>query len=144
MDTDGVTRVFATDKRDKKPVEMCTNAILLNQDCKRLTKSLSSGPYILLAHAIELLLKAYLHKQGESLDDLRKSYGHDLVELLKDARGRGLTVSDPEADNFIYRLNTALEKAALRYEFYFSDLPMVDRLAKFSETLAKDVKQTLE
>jgi hypothetical protein len=142
MSDNSVPGFGAAGEKDLKPAEMCANAILLIRDCKRLDKVESSGAYILLSHAIELLLKAYLHKQGGALDGLPKKYRHGMVELLNEARAKGLGVSDQEADSFISRLDLALDRASLRYEFYFQDLPGVDRLLKFSDALANDVNRT--
>lgn len=48
-----------------------------------------SAAYYLLAHSAELLLKAYLHKCGESIGDLKK-LSHDLEKLASRAREVGL------------------------------------------------------
>jgi hypothetical protein len=44
-----------------------------------------TGEYILTFHALELALKAFLAKSGVTNDELRKTYGHNLVELYKEA-----------------------------------------------------------
>lgn len=50
--------------------------------------------YVLLYHAVELALKAYLLRQGMSEEVLRsKKFGHNLKKLLKEAVRRGLTLS---------------------------------------------------
>lgn len=46
--------------------------------------------YFLVGHAAELLLKSFLFSHGDTIDDLRKRYGHDLGRLVKRARIRGL------------------------------------------------------
>lgn len=46
--------------------------------------------FYLLGHAAELLLKSFLFKRGDKIDDLRKRYGHDLKLLIKRARIKGL------------------------------------------------------
>ena len=38
----------------------------------------STPEYVLILHAIELALKAFLAKQGFTANKLRKEYGHDL------------------------------------------------------------------
>ncbi|MBY3043701.1 hypothetical protein [Rhizobium leguminosarum] len=42
----------------------------------------------LLAHGIELLLKYHLLADGKSPDDVRRSFGHDLVKLWNDEANR--------------------------------------------------------
>lgn len=142
-DDDGVFRAYATDKTDKKPDEMRMNASLLIRDAAMLTQPGSSGAYILLAHAIELLLKAYLHKMGKSLSDLQRQYSHHIDKLLRDAKAQGLVVSDAETDNYSDRLAAAIDKAALRYDFSFANLPMTERLVRCAKSLERDVNATL-
>ncbi len=50
--------------------------------------------YFLFCHAIEVALKAYLIKTGDSVDDVKSKYGHDLVRLLRSCRKRGLAITD--------------------------------------------------
>lgn len=47
-------------------------------------------PYYLFCRALELVLKAFLLTKGESLDALKKRYGHDLVALWSRAKECGL------------------------------------------------------
>jgi hypothetical protein len=37
--------------------------------------------FYLLGHAAELLLKSFLHKNGESIVDIKNKYGHNLTKL---------------------------------------------------------------
>jgi hypothetical protein len=46
--------------------------------------------YFLVGHAAELLLKSFLFNHGDTIDDLRKRYGHNLNLLVKRARIKGL------------------------------------------------------
>ena len=49
--------------------------------------------YVLLYHAVEMVLKAYLLRQGISEKILgSKEFGHDLKKLLNEAVTRGLTL----------------------------------------------------
>ncbi len=48
----------------------------------------------LLGHAAELLLKSLLCTYGVPIEDLKKKYGHNLSNLMKEARKRGLLTSD--------------------------------------------------
>jgi hypothetical protein len=56
----------------------------------------------LLGHAAELLLKSFLFKRGDKIDDLRKRYGHNLKFLLRRARIKGLPlkISTEHLQNF--------------------------------------------
>ena len=49
--------------------------------------------YYLIGHAAELFLKAYLFRNGESIETLKDS-GHDLAKLLKNAKQKGLAWVD--------------------------------------------------
>ena len=46
--------------------------------------------YYLAGHAGELLLKSFLFKNGVPIEDLAKRYGHNLKNLVKTSRLRGL------------------------------------------------------
>ena len=48
-----------------------------------------SATYYLLGHSAELMLKAYLYKHGQTINDLRK-INHDLEKLVTRAREKGL------------------------------------------------------
>jgi hypothetical protein len=140
-DDSGITRIFISDGSPKaKALEMYTNAGLFISDADRLLMLPSAGPYVLLAHAIELLLKAYLHSTGIPLDDLRKRFSHKLDELQAETERVGLVISDPDANDLTTRLAVSLEKAALRYDFNFQNLPMHGRLIAFARSLQSDVK----
>jgi hypothetical protein len=54
--------------------------------------------YFLFCHAIEVALKAFLIKTGDSVDDVKSKYGHDLVRLLRSCRKRGLAITDRDVD----------------------------------------------
>jgi hypothetical protein len=49
----------------------------------------SSATYYLLGHSAELMLKAFLHKHGQTISNLRK-VNHDLEKLASLAREAGL------------------------------------------------------
>lgn len=49
----------------------------------------SSATYYLLGHSAELMLKAFLHKHGQTISDLRR-LNHDLEKLASLAREAGL------------------------------------------------------
>lgn len=50
----------------------------------------SSATYYLLGHCAELMLKAYLFKRGQTINDLRK-INHNLAALVSRAREAGLS-----------------------------------------------------
>lgn len=45
---------------------------------------------MIYAHAIELLMKAFMRKAGVSNQQLRRKYGHNLPRLWKDCRNAGM------------------------------------------------------
>jgi hypothetical protein len=59
----------------------------------------SAGEYILIAHALELSLKAFLARHELPEEELRKQYGHDLDRLYDAAVERGLALPSITAVN---------------------------------------------
>ena len=55
---------------------------------------LDYAKYFLFCHAIEVSLKAFLVHIAYDEDKLRREFGHDLARLLREAKARGLTISD--------------------------------------------------
>ncbi len=53
---------------------------------------------LLLAHAIELYLKAYLRLRGMGVDELKGRFGHDFNKLVDEASERGLSLADEDED----------------------------------------------
>ena len=53
---------------------------------------------LLLAHAIELYLKAFLRLRGLGIDEVRNSFGHDFKKLVDEAASRGLDLMDEDMD----------------------------------------------
>lgn len=87
----------------------------------------STGQYILTFHALELALKAYLAKIGLSDKALRHSpFRHNLTNLYSAACEQGLSISVPQAKEFIEWMNCYHDKRSLiRYEFTGKrELPM--------------------
>jgi hypothetical protein len=98
------------------PAGLCEGFCFLAQAClvdaKKLDKLdngwASPGEYILIAHALELSLKAFLAKNGLTEEELRtKPYRHDLDRLYDDADGCfGLNLpSIPQAKHIIAWVN---------------------------------------
>jgi len=53
---------------------------------------------LLLAHAIELHLKAYLRLRGLVIEEVKSSFGHDFKMLVDEAASRGLSLMDEDMD----------------------------------------------
>jgi len=53
---------------------------------------------LLMAHAIELYLKAFLRMNGLSAEEAKHSFGHDFEKLMKAACDRGLPLTDEDKD----------------------------------------------
>jgi HEPN domain-containing protein len=53
---------------------------------------------LLLAHAIELYLKAFLRLRGVGIEEVRTSFGHDFKKLVDEASSRGLSLGKEEID----------------------------------------------
>jgi hypothetical protein len=53
---------------------------------------------LLLAHAIELYLKAFLRLRGVGIDEVKNSFGHDFKKLVDEASSRGLSLGEEEID----------------------------------------------
>jgi hypothetical protein len=53
---------------------------------------------LLLAHAVELYIKAFLRLKGLGVKDLKTSFGHDFRSLVEEAQARGLQFDDGDKD----------------------------------------------
>jgi HEPN domain-containing protein len=53
---------------------------------------------LLLAHAIELYLKAFLRLRGIGTEEVKSSFGHDFKKLVDEASSRGLALGNEEND----------------------------------------------
>jgi hypothetical protein len=77
-----------------------------------------TGQYVITFHAIELGIKAFLIGKGYTEESLRsKPFGHDLVQLCKAAKAKGLVLATPNADELIEWINEWHVTAWIRYEF---------------------------
>ena len=63
---------------------------VLNQHLTNDSKPPGIVVYFLYGRGIELYLKAFLVARGNTAGDIRKAYGHNLAQLLKEARRRKL------------------------------------------------------
>lgn len=142
-----VTRAIITDDTPMGlSLEFKTHAVVLLNDVEQIQGNMhSSGPYILLAHAIELLLKAYL-KGVVALKPRpkKKDLGHDIDRLLEEAKAEGLKLSDADTDEFVRRLAMAIKDAQLRYVFAFADLPPPMDGLRVARALAADVSSIVK
>ena len=74
-------------------------------------------PYMLLAHSLELALKAYLRTRGATLDELRL-LGHSLPDLHREALDRSIGRLWPQAAELLPTLellDAANHRQGLRY-----------------------------
>ena len=78
---------FAFTGLDALPDEFSLGAQICLDGAEKLATTSIPTPatYILAFHAMELVLKAYLAKEGVSERTLRKKYGHNLVKLYDKA-----------------------------------------------------------
>ncbi|MGA2411417.1 MAG: hypothetical protein ABSG46_13635 [Candidatus Binataceae bacterium] len=77
-----------------------------------------SPQYVLLFHAIELGLKAFIIKHGIDTLVLKKQYGHDLIGLYEAAKSRGMRLAVSNVDRDILWINEWHgDSASIRYEF---------------------------
>lgn len=137
-----VTRTIITDDSPMSgPIEMKANATLILNDVELIQQNMhSAGPYILVAHAIELLLKAY-SKGIAAIKKRRKpeNLSHNLKNALDMAIKDGLIVSDPDTEEVVNVLSDAVEDAKLRYIFSFQDLPPASDCLRVARALRKDI-----
>jgi hypothetical protein len=51
---------------------------------------------LLLAHSVELYIKAFLRLQGLSVNDLKTGFGHDFRTLVEEVQAHGLHFGDDD------------------------------------------------
>ena len=98
-----------------------------------------SATYYLLGHAAELMLKAFLYKRGQKIDDLKK-INHDLEKLVSRARELGL----PEKVqlNQILDLSGTYKEKGFEYRTRrWKKFPSIDLLTEEIEKLQSAVFQ---
>ena len=97
-----------------------------------------TGEYIVTFHAIELGLKAFLVSKGITEKELRKRpFGHNLVRLFAEAKSRGMSLSIPNAEDFIAWINEwHCDEVKIRYEFTKTrTLPICNTLFPLAEAI---------
>ncbi len=110
---------------------------------RRATPADSAPQYVLIFHAIELALKAFLIGKGFTSAKLKKSpFGHNLVELYKTAQQQGLLLPVADVDKFLVWINEYHDRDALiRYEFTKTrTLPMAEVLFPIIAALIEAAK----
>lgn len=98
---------------------------------------------LILAHAIELYLKAFLRLRGLGIDEVRNSFGHDFKKLVDEAASRGLDLMDEDMD--IAAILT--EKEAIRRSRYietgYYQRPGLAALSRTCQNLDQSVSAAL-
>jgi HEPN domain-containing protein len=98
---------------------------------------------LLLAHAIELYLKAFLRLRGVGIEEVKNSFGHDFKKLAEEASSRGLSLGEEEID--IAAILT--EKESIRRSRYietgYYQRPGLAALSRTCRGLDQSVSATL-
>jgi len=71
---------------------------VLLHDAKATVTHPNAPVTLLLAHAIELYLKAFLRLRGVGIEEVKSSFGHDFKKLVDEASSRGLSLGKEEID----------------------------------------------
>lgn len=108
-------------------------------------------PYYLFCRALELILKAFLLAKHRPLDELKKSYGHDLQALWRAATQQGILdvvgTCDPEFEIDLQSANSYYKGKAFEYFDFtrwahgYEDLPP---FARFRDETKRIVEKTKE
>lgn len=98
---------------------------------------------LLLAHSIELYLKAFLRAKGIGVKDLKERFGHDFRALLEEAGNHGLAIDDEDRD--IGEL--LAEKESIRRSRYietgYYQRPSLPALSRMCRSLDESVSEAL-
>ena len=126
------------------PREFFRAALAADEAMGRKTKYSLHAPIpvqFLVAHSIELILKAYLREMGVSLRELEKHFGHNLLRCLHGALERGLPFKvDPNSMGALEALNELHVTTQLRYiQTGAKSFPSQGPLTK----LTKDLQDTI-
>lgn len=105
-----------------------------------------SPSYYLIAHALELSLKAFLRGKGATLDDLKnyRKFGHDLNKCLAGAIKHGLEefIQLTEEENAsIELINDYYKEKELEYiKTGFKTYPKIEILLSLEERLLSEIR----
>ena len=95
--------------------------------------------YFLLCHSIRLILRAYIaSRRSLAENELRRTFGHDLLKLLGEASRLGLAISQ-SAENEIEKLTEAYVK-------YFTCYPkqVANRVLVIEHFVSQHVEELFE
>lgn len=99
---------------------------------------------LLMAHAIELYLKAYLLLHGVSADEAKHTFGHDFEKLLEAAHDRGLVLSDKDkAVATLLKEQESIRRSQYVETGHFTQ-PTVDALSNTCERLDQSLASALQ
>lgn len=103
-----------------------------------------TGEFILVFHAIELGLKAFLIKRGLSESELsRNPFRHNLINLYKESKRRGLTLDINDTNEMISWINEwHCDGVRIRYTFDEQrTLPMCATIIPLAEAIISAVEK---
>ncbi len=116
-----------------------------------LADGFSPVPYFLYCRSVELVLKGYLLARGLSKARLKKNFGHNLCNLFREAKDRGLAAEvliSPVWEVEIGKANAYYNDKGFEYFEVakavggYPDLPSLDTLAEMCSVLLRGTEQT--
>ena len=113
---------------------------VLNQHLSNGSKPPGIVVYFLYGRGIELYLKAFLVARGNTAGDVRESYGHDLAQLLKEARRRKLGRFVPLNDSEV----RAVQILNVSYSDKQYEYPVLGGQVRPSHVIVKKVVSKME
>jgi len=96
--------------------------------------------YFLYGRGIELYLKAFLVARGSTAGDIRESYGHNLAQLLKEARRRKLGQFVPLSDSEIW----AVQLLSVSYSDKQFEYPVLGGQVRPDHKMVKKIVSKME
>lgn len=113
---------------------------VLNQHLSNGSKPPGIVVYFLYGRGIELYLKAFLVARGNTAGDVRESYGHNLSQLLKEARRRKLGRFVPLNDSEV----RAVQILSASYSDKQYEYPVLGGQVRPSHVIVKKVVSKME
>jgi len=120
-----------------------------NSELEELKLNFSIPPYYLLAHGIELQLKAYLLSKGYTVKQLRSfnEYGHNLEKLLKESKINNINelvnLSEQE-ESTIHLLNETYKEKELEYFISgYSSYPKYSILCNVANKISSGISECI-
>lgn len=99
---------------------------------------------LLLAHAIELYLKAFLRLRGVGIDEVKNSFGHDFKKLVDEASSRGLTLVAEDRDIAAILTEKESIRRAAYIETGYYQRPGLAALSRTCRSLDQSVSAALK